>query len=42
VRSHVADPKTLLPVLVILAVIAVLAVLYVLGAGPGDVPVGRS
>jgi hypothetical protein len=38
----VADPKTLLPVLVIVAVIAVLAVLYVLGAGAGDVPVGRS
>jgi hypothetical protein len=38
----VADPKTFLPVLVILAVVAVLAILYALGAGPGDVPVGRS
>jgi hypothetical protein len=38
----VADPKTLLPVLVILAVIAVLVVLYALGAGAGDVSVGRS
>jgi hypothetical protein len=38
----VADPKTLLPVLIIVAVIAVLVVLYALGAGPGDVPVGRS